>query len=45
MNATTFLVAITSEEPDALRTFYQDVLGLPLTEDMGFPTFQAGGGG
>ena len=37
-----FLLNITSEQPDALRDWYRDVLQLPLLE--GRPAFDVGGG-
>lgn len=42
MQVTSFLVNVTSEEPDRLKKFYADVVGLPRNPDMGDGAFMAG---
>ncbi|MBI2766778.1 MAG: VOC family protein [Chloroflexi bacterium] len=43
MEAMTFMVNITSEQPEVLGAFYRDVVGLPQLEGMGPQAFLAGG--
>jgi predicted enzyme related to lactoylglutathione lyase len=40
---TNFLINLTSEDPERLKAFYGDVLGLQKNPDMGDDAFQAGG--
>jgi len=39
MKPTSFIVNITSEEPDRMKTFYRDVLELPPNPDIGDGAF------
>jgi len=39
----TFLINLTSEDPERLKAFYADVIGLPKNPDMGDGAFHAGG--
>lgn len=43
MKVNTFLVNLTSEDPERLKSFYADVVGLPKNPDMGDGAFQAAG--
>jgi predicted enzyme related to lactoylglutathione lyase len=43
MRVTSFILNINSENPDALRAFYRDVVGLPPAQDSGPGALQAGG--
>ena len=43
MEVGTFLVNVTSEQPEALSTFYREVVGLPVNTDMGESAFLVGG--
>lgn len=43
MKVNTLLINLTSEEPERLKAFYADVVGLPKNPDMGEGAFQAGG--
>ena len=42
MNVTNFIVNVTSEQPDELKRFYRDVVGLQPNTDMGEGAFMAG---
>jgi predicted enzyme related to lactoylglutathione lyase len=44
MNVTNFFVAVNSEQPDRLREFYREVVGLQPQPEMGPGAFQVGGG-
>jgi predicted enzyme related to lactoylglutathione lyase len=43
MNVTGFNVNVTSEQPDRLKDFYREVLGLKPNPDYGEGAFDAGG--
>jgi predicted enzyme related to lactoylglutathione lyase len=43
MNITAFNINVTSEQPDRLKDFYRDVVGLSPTPEMGDGAFDAGG--
>ena len=43
MKINNFLVNITSEDPERLKAFYSDVVGLQKNPDMGDDAFHAGG--
>ena|ERR1700694_2606956 len=43
MNITSFNLSITSDQPDRLKTFYRDVVGLTANPEMGEGAFDAGG--
>lgn len=43
MKVTNMLVNLTSENPERLKEFYGEVVGLPPNPDMGDSAFQAGG--
>jgi predicted enzyme related to lactoylglutathione lyase len=43
MAVTSFNVNITSEEPERLKAFYRDVIGLRPTPELGDGAFDAGG--
>ena len=43
MNVTEFFVNITSDNPEALVSFYRDIVGLPQRTDMGPSSYAAGG--
>jgi predicted enzyme related to lactoylglutathione lyase len=42
MEVSQFIVNVTSENPDRLKQFYADVIGLPRNPDMGDGAFMAG---
>ncbi len=42
MKVNSFVININSEQPDRLRAFYADVVGLPRNPDMGEHAFMAG---
>ena len=42
MQVSSFLVNVTSDQPDRLKQFYADVVGLPRNPDMGDGAFMAG---
>ena len=42
MQVNSFLVNVTSDQPDRLKQFYADVVGLPRNPDMGDGAFMAG---
>lgn len=42
MAVSSFLINITSEQPERLTKFYADVVGLPRNPDMGESAFMAG---
>ena len=42
MAVSSFLINITSEQPERLTKFYADVLGLPRNKDMGESAFMVG---
>jgi predicted enzyme related to lactoylglutathione lyase len=44
VKVTNFLLNITSEDPERLKAFYGDVIGLEKNADMGDDAFHAGGG-
>jgi predicted enzyme related to lactoylglutathione lyase len=39
-----FILNITSDQPEALRRFYRDVVGLPVASEVSEATFTVGGG-
>ena len=43
MNITEFFLNITSDNPEALVSFYRDIVGLPQRTDMGPSSYAAGG--
>jgi predicted enzyme related to lactoylglutathione lyase len=43
MKVTSLLINLTSEDPERLKGFYQNVVGLQLNPDMGDSAFHAGG--
>ena len=43
MKVSSFLINLTSEDPERLRGFYQNVVGLSKNPDMGDDAFHAGG--
>jgi predicted enzyme related to lactoylglutathione lyase len=43
VKVTSFLINITSEDPERLKTFYGEVVGLEKNPDMGDDAFHAGG--
>lgn len=43
MEIQNFHVQVTSENPDRLKAFYRDTVGLPPVPDMGDGAFQVGG--
>jgi predicted enzyme related to lactoylglutathione lyase len=43
VKVTNFLLNITSEDPERLKAFYGDVVGLEKNPDMGDDAFRAGG--
>ncbi len=43
MKINNFLINITSEDPERLKAFYGDVVGLEKNPDMGEDSFHAGG--
>lgn len=43
MKVNSFLINLTSEQPDKLKAFYGDVVGLERESDMGDGAFKAGG--
>ena len=43
MNVTGFNVNVTSEQPDRLKDFYREVVGLKPNPDYGEGAFDAGG--
>ncbi len=43
MKVNSFLINITSEKADELKSFYAETLGLPKEPDMGDGAFRAGG--
>lgn len=43
MKVTSLLINLTSEDPERLKEFYQNVVGLQLNPDMGDSAFHAGG--
>ncbi len=43
MKINSFNVNVTSEQPDRLKSFYRDVVGLTPNPDMGDGAFDAGG--
>ena len=42
MNVENLIVNVTSEQPDELKRFYRDVVGLPPNPDAGEAAFMAG---
>ena len=42
MNVDNLIVNVTSEQPDELKRFYRDVVGLPPNPDAGEAAFMAG---
>jgi len=42
MQVSQFIINVTSEQPDRLKQFYADVVGLPRNPDMGDGAFMAG---
>ncbi len=42
MEVSQFIINVTSENPDRLKQFYGDVIGLPRNPDMGEGAFMAG---
>ncbi len=43
MKVTSFLINLTSEDPERLKGFYRNVVGLEPNPDMGDAAFQVGG--
>lgn len=43
MKINNFHIQITSEDPERLRTFYRDIVGLPAAADMGDGAFVVAG--
>jgi predicted enzyme related to lactoylglutathione lyase len=43
MKVNSLLINLTSEDPERLKAFYADVIGLPKNPDMGDAAFHAGG--
>ncbi len=43
MKVNNFHIQITSEDPDRLRSFYRDTVGLPTVPEMGDGAFAVGG--
>lgn len=43
MEVTGFIVNVNSEDPHALGSFYRDVVGLPVDEQIGEHAFKVGG--
>ena len=43
MNVNNFHIQITSENPDRLKSFYRDTVGLPNVPEMGDGAFAVGG--
>ena len=43
MKINTMFINLTSEEPERLKAFYRDMVGLPPNPDMGESAFHAGG--
>ncbi len=43
MKVTSLLINVTSEDPERLKGFYQNVMGLKPNTDMGDSAFHAGG--
>jgi predicted enzyme related to lactoylglutathione lyase len=43
MKVNSFVLSVTSEQPERLVSFYRDVVGLPAKPDMGESAFDAGG--
>ena len=43
MKVNTFLINLTSEDPERLKTFYGQTIGLEKNPDMGEDAFRAGG--
>jgi len=43
MKVNTFLINLTSEDPERMKAFYSDTIGLEKNPDMGEDAFHAGG--
>jgi predicted enzyme related to lactoylglutathione lyase len=43
LKVSAFVINLTSEDPERLKAFYGDVVGLPVNPEMGDSAFQAGG--
>ncbi len=43
MKVNTFLINLTSEDPELLKAFYRDTIGLEKNPEMGDDAFHAGG--